>query len=195
MKQVVSDFPLIENAYDEEFGQVDPEVYHAAKTIWLHAEHLAVKLLRDTPKGMQLMLKAVAKVSRVRKNNPAAIKNLNSYLYRAYKNLLLAELEQENNRQGKLDRWFREREAVFADSEEDRINKKILINELRLKMDKWTRGVFDLLCLGYKYTELVPQFGSAANVIRSKFSKKTANLMREIQDEIGTTDEKIKRLR
>ncbi len=195
MKQVVSNFPTIETAYDEEFGKVDPEVYEAAKTLWLHAEHLAVKLLHDSPKGMRLMLKAVAKVSRVRENNPSVINNLNSYLFRAYKNLVLAELEQENNRRGKLDRWFREREAIFEDSEEVKINKKILINELRLKMDDWTRDVFDYLRLGYKYDDLVPQFGTAANVVRSKFSKKTAQLMREIQAEIRLTDKKIKHLR
>ena len=194
MKQVVSDFPTIETAYDEEFGKIDPEVYEAAKTLWLHAEHLAVKLLHDSPKGIRLMLKAVAKVSRVRENNPSVIVNLNSYLFRAYKNLVLAELEQENNRRGKLDRWFREREAVFDDSEEVKINKRILINELRLKMDDWTRNVFDYLRLGYKYEDLVPQFGTAANVIRSKFSKKTAQLMREIQDEIRLTEKKIKHL-
>ncbi len=195
MKQVVSNFPTIETAYDEEFGKIDPEVYEAAKTLWLHAEHLAVKLLHDSPKGMRLMLKAVAKVSRVRENNPSVINNLNSYLFRAYKNLVLAELEQENNRRGKLDRWFREREAVFEDSEEVKINKRILINELRLKMDDWTRDVFDYLRLGYKYDDLVPQYGTAANVIRSKFSKKTAQLMREIQAEIRLTDKKIKHLR
>jgi hypothetical protein len=194
MKQVVSDFPTIETAYDEEFGRVDPEVYQAAKTLWLHAEYLADKLLHDAPGGLRLMLKAVAKVSRVRENNPSVIRNLNSYLFRAYKNLLLAELEQENKRFQKLDRWFRECEAVFDDGEEAKINKKILINELRLRMDDWTRDVFDYLRLGYKYEELVPQFGSAANVIRSKFSKKTAQIVRKIQEEIRRTDEKIDRL-
>ena len=195
MKQVVSEFPTIEKAYDEEFGKVDPEVYQAAQTLWLHAEHLAVKLLHDAPKGMQLMLKAVAKVSRVRENNPSVIHNLNSYLFRAYKNLILAELELENKRFQKLDRRLRESEGVLDDDEETRINKQILINELRLKMDNWTRDVFDYLCLGYKYDEMVPRFGSAANVIRSKFSKKTAQLVREIQDEIRQTDKKINRLR
>jgi len=194
MNQVVSDFPPIEEAYDEEFGKVDPEVYQIAKTLWFHAEHLAVKLLHDSPKGMQLMLKAVVKVSRVREKNPAVITNLHSYLFRSYKNLILAELEQTNNRRGKLDQWFRERESVFGDDEEAKINKKILINELRRKMDDWTRAVFDYLRLGYKYEDLVPQFGSAANVIRSKFSKKTSYLMRELQSEIRTTDEKIDRL-
>jgi len=139
------------------------------------------------------MLKAAANVSRAREKNPSAIINLKLYLFRSYKNLLLAELELENNRREKLDRWFRDRESFFEHDEEDKINKKILINELRLKMDDWTRGVFDYLRLGYRYEELVPRFGSAANVIRSKFSKRTARLMREIQDEIRLSEESINR--
>jgi hypothetical protein len=62
-------------------------------------------------------------------------------------------------------------------------------------MDDWTRDVFDYLRLGYKYEELVPQFGTAANVIRSKFSKKTAQLLRDIQAEIRLADKKISHLR
>lgn len=193
MKQIVSNFPTIEKAYVEEFGKIDPDVYQTAKTLWLHAEHLAEKLLHDTPKGLRLMLKAAANVSRAREKNPSAIINLKLYLFRAYKNLLLAELELENNRREKLDRWFRDRESFFEPDEEAKINKKILINELRLKMDDWTRGVFDYLRLGYRYEELVPRFGSAANVIRSKFSKKTARLMREIQDEIRLSEESVNR--
>ena len=58
-------------------------------------------------------------------------------------------------------------------------------------MDDWTREVFDYLRLGYKYEELVPHCGSAANVIRSKFSKKIARLAREIQTELISTDKEI----
>ncbi len=28
------DFPLIEAAYTEEFGEIDPEIYELAKTLW-----------------------------------------------------------------------------------------------------------------------------------------------------------------
>lgn len=186
MKHSVSKFPAIEEAYDEEFGTVDIEVYQVAKEIWLHAEHLAVNLLQDSHKGVQLLNKAVAQVSRLQKKHPAAIKNLKSYLYRSYKNLLLAELEKENHRREILNGWRRDHDALFEENEEAKINKKILVNEIRLRMDDWTREVFDLLQIGYKYEELVPLYGSAANVIRSKFSKKTANLARKIQNEMNS---------
>lgn len=195
MKQVVSDFPLIDNAYDDEFGRVDPEVYFAAKTIWPHAEHLAVKLLQDSHRGLELMLEAVARVSRFRAQNNGRVTNLNSYLYRSFKNLLLADLEQENNRRKILRNRQREDEIRFDHNEEERINRKILINELRLRMDDWTRDVFDLLRLGYKYEELVPDYGTAANVIRSKFSKKTTALAATIRTALTETDEKIDSLR
>lgn len=190
IQRVVSDFPPIEAAYDEEFGKVDPIVYQAAKTLWLHAEQLAVELLRDSHKGVRLMLKAVVNVSRARET--CEIKNLSAYLYRAYKNLVLAELEKENGRQRLLsERYF---EIEIADDAEERLNRKILINELRRQMDDWTRKVFDYLCLGYSFENLAPQYGSAANVIRARYSKNAARLAREIQAKIEIADRNVYKL-
>jgi DNA-directed RNA polymerase specialized sigma24 family protein len=190
---IVSGFPpMIDAAYDDEFGKVDPEVYEVAKQIWAPAERLADEILHDSQKGMELMFKAIAKVSRVRAGNSAKIFNLHSYLYQSFKHLVLAELEKQNRRREKSDDWFRERESLSDETEEDEINKKILINELRIEMDEWTRAVFDLLRLGFSYEELVPHYGTAANVIRSKFSKKTARLAKAIQERIIAADEEIK---
>ncbi|MBK8813709.1 MAG: hypothetical protein IPN69_23670 [Acidobacteria bacterium] len=189
--QIASRFPPIESAYDEEFGQVDPEVYQIAETLWINAEYLAVKLLNDSPKGLRLMLRAVVQVSRVRKTNPFAIKNLKSYLYRSYKHQLLAELERERCRRDLLDAWSKASTPNADVDEVSRINRQILINELRLKMDDWMRDVFDLLQLGYRYDELVPKYGSAANVIRSKFSKRLASFALRFQAEIQKADEKV----
>jgi DNA-directed RNA polymerase specialized sigma24 family protein len=184
MKQPVSIFPTIEEAYDEEFGTVDIQVYQVATEIWFSAEPLAVHLLRDSHLGVQLLNKAVANVSRMQRKFPTGIKNLKSYLYCSYKNLLLAELENENHRLDLLADWSRQQILHLAEDEETKINRKILVNEIRLRMDEWTRDVFDLLQIGYKYEELVPYFGTAANVIRSKFSKKTAKLARKLNIEI-----------
>jgi hypothetical protein len=193
-QKIVSDFPPIEAAYDEEFGKVDHDVYEVAKQIWTPAESLAVALLHDSPKGMQLMLKAVAKVSSARKNKSFEIANLRSYLYQTFKHLVWAELKKEKQHQEKLDNWFQQQMGAPKKDEEGEINKKILINELRSKMDDWTREVFDLLCLGYSYEDLVPKFGSAANVVRSKFSKKTARLARDIQTTIKSVDDEINQI-
>ena len=183
------DFPLIEAAYTEEFGEINPEIYEIAKTLWKTcAERLAVEYLRDSPKGMQLMLKAVVRVTSVRQNNSAQIKNQRAYLYRCYKNLLLAEIEKENCHQRILDNLHSDPE-ISPKTGEDEINRKILINEIRRRMDDWTRAVFDYHKLGYTFEEMSPQFGSAANVIRSRYSKNLARLARQINSELEKIDQ------
>lgn len=193
-QQVANDFPPIEAAYTDEFGVIDPQVYKVAQEIWSPAKRFAARYSYDSDKIKELMLKAAAKVSQIHTNQPSEIKNLRSYLYKVYKRLILAGLEKENNRREKFDKWFREQESETEKGEENEINKKILINELRLKMDDWMREVFDLLRLGYSYEELVPRYGSGANVIRSRFSKKLAQLTRMIQTEMKSTDKEIDRL-
>lgn len=179
-----SSFPDLDGAYQDEFGAVDTEVYNEARALWPHAERLAADIICDTHLGLELMIRAVARVSAARSSG-AQILNLRFYLLRSYKNLLLAELEKENGRQRLLRDRFAERTLSPSDTE-DAINKKILINELRLEMDDWMREVFDLLVLGYAFEELVPRYGSASNVIRSKFSKKLARFTKKITSRLQT---------
>lgn len=188
MRQTTSDFPPIDAAYTDEFGRVDPEVHNVAREIWSPAKFFALRFLRDSHKGLDLLLKSVARVSRIRENTQ--IDNLRAYLYLTYKRLILAEIEKENGHQRLLSERFAA-EVSNRETEEE-LNKKILINELRLRMDDWTRDVFDLLSLGYTYENLVPRYGKAANVIRSKYSKKIAGLARRINSEIEKLDETAK---
>lgn len=183
----ISDFPTIEAAYTDEFGEVDPDVYEVAKEIWSPAKSFALRLLRDSDTGLDLLLEAVVKVSRVRKTDE--IENPRAYLFITYKRLVLAEQKKERGRKQLLETQFPTEN--LRNETETELNKKILINELRCRMDDWTREVFDLLQLGYTYEELVPDFGSAANVIRSKYSKRSSRLAKEIQAEMKLTDDKI----
>lgn len=187
--QIVCDFPPIETAYVDEFGTVDPEVYQTAKLLWSSAEHLAVRCLHDRHEGIRLMIKAVASVSRVRENAPTKIKNLRAYLYLSYKRLVLAELEKTNGHQRQLVEKQFGKEILENDATQ--INRQILINELRRQMDEWTRDVFDLLCLGYTFEELVPEFGKKSNAVRSKYSKNVTRLARQIRQLIEVVDQQI----
>lgn len=180
----VTDFPPIEAAYKDEFGEVDPEVYQTAKEIWSPAKSFALRLFHDSHRGLDLLLKAVVKVSRARKT--VEINNLKGYLFLTYKRLVLAELEKENGHRRILAEHYDT--DGFNTKPEDDLNKKILINELRRRMDDWMREVFDFLSLGYNYEDLVPRYGKAANIIRSKYSKKTAKLARRINDDIKDFD-------
>lgn len=182
MKKSVSSLPDLNEAYKDEFGAIDPEVYSAAQLVWPYAERLAAEMIYDVHLGMQLMIRAVARVSSARAAGTEII-NLRFYLLRSYKNLLLAELEKENGRH----RILAENAATHSLSvgeSEDALNRKILINELRLEMDDWMRDVFDLLVLGYAFEDLIPEFGSASNVIRSKFSKRLARLSKKFSSRL-----------
>lgn len=176
-------FPPLDSPYVEEFGFIDPVVYLAAQEQWAQAERLAIELLNDAHEGLRLMLKAVASVSRVRHKDPNSIKKLPAYLFFSYKRLLLAELEKENGHHARL--AAHEAESGKGETDEEKLNRQILINEIRRQMDEWTREVFDLLCLGYKYEDLVPECGSAANVIRSKYHKKVEKLAQQVQERIN----------
>ena len=170
--------PSIESGFVDEFGEMDPSVYAAAQEIWPKAERWAEQILFDVHLGTQLMMKAVARVTAA-KLAGTEITNLRFYLLRSFKNLILAELEKENGR-SKLINERLAPDASRRHGSEDELNRKILINELRLEMDDWMREVFDLLVLGYTFEELVPRYGSASNVIRSKFSKKLIRLNRKV---------------
>lgn len=186
------DFPLVEAAYTDEFGRVDPEVCALARDVWRSCGHaLAEELLHDSARGMQLMLKAVANVTSVLEDDATHIRSKKAYLYRAYKNLLLAEIERESNHSRILDRLPQYNITTSFDGSETELNHRILIAEIRLRMGEWTRAVFDLHQLGYGFEELVPKYGSAANAIRSRYSKDIARLARKLNAEIHQIDRRL----
>jgi hypothetical protein len=131
------------------------------------------------------MLRAVASVSRMRNKDPGAIKNLPAYLFFSYKRLLLANLEKENGHRTKLNEWAAATNMSEPDDDDATLDRRILLNELKLQMDDWTREVFELQCLGYKYEELVPEYGAAANVIRSRYSKNISRLAEKVKNRIS----------
>lgn len=182
------DFPLVSTAYTGEFGKVEPLVAGVARSLWATSgSALAEELLSDRALGLQLMLKATANITSVRQSDPSKIRNLRSYLFRCYKNLILAEMEKEITRRRILERHFMPAKRSVLLSEEE-LNQRILINQIRKEMNDWTRTVFDLHQLGYTFEEIAPRIGAAANVIRSKYSKEISRLSRSINSRIKKYD-------
>ncbi|HEX8251046.1 MAG TPA: hypothetical protein VF599_22925, partial [Pyrinomonadaceae bacterium] len=107
------------------------------------------------------------------------------YLFFSYKRLLLANLEKENGHRTKLNEWAAATNMSEPDDDDATLDRRILLNELKLQMDDWTREVFELQCLGYKYEELVPEYGAAANVIRSRYSKNISRLAEKVKNRIS----------
>lgn len=169
--------PQLDSSFIDQFGEIDLEVYEAARTIWPIAERLADRILFDGHLGIELMFKAASKVTAAQKAGTQIV-NLKYYLLKSYKHLLLADLEKENGRRRILSENGFAASSSLLDAEAQ-LHRKILINQLRLEMDDWMREVFDHLRLGYTFEELAEHYGMAANVLRSKFSKKLARLKKK----------------
>lgn len=160
-------WPQIESAYTDEFGQIDPEVYRAAAAVWGQAEPFALHTLGDTPAGLRLMLKAAASVSRVRAEAAGTIRDLPSYLFKTYTRLVLAERQKESDR-----RQIAETEARLSDVKDEaaEIERKVLLHEIMRMMDGWTRQVFEWRCLGHGFAEIARWLGTSENAARNKFN-------------------------
>lgn len=172
--QTVKWIPL-DKSDENDCGRINPEVHCAAGEIWQSAENFSQRILKDSPRGYTLMHAAVAQVSRIIEKDPHRIKNLEAYLYRTFKRMVVDELRTENfHRALGQARWVDN--LSLDDSEEDKLNQRILIYELMRRTDAWTRTVFQLQMLGHTYEEMIPQYGTAANVIRSRYSKNIKKL-------------------
>lgn len=173
----VIQLPPLEDSFTDQFGEVDLDVYEAARAIWPIAERFAERVLFDAHLGMELVLKASSKVTAARKSGTKII-SLKYYLLQSFKHLVLAELEKENGRRRILSEHSTAAGSNHPDPE-SQLHRKILINQLRLEMDDWMRELFDHLRLGYSFEELSAHYGIGANVLRSKFSKKLARLKKK----------------
>ncbi|MGH9832188.1 MAG: sigma-70 family RNA polymerase sigma factor [Blastocatellia bacterium] len=172
----------LEEAYTDEFGVILPEVHQAARELWRQAENFVLSTLRDTAAGQRLMCKAAASVSHQFSQQLDQIKDLNAYLWRTFKRLVLNELEKENGHRGKLEHAKNEpaAEYLFGHHDED-LDRKILIQQIIRLMDAWTREVFELLAEGHSYEEIAAMRGQPANALRSRFSKQLEKIRKQLQ--------------
>jgi pyruvate-formate lyase len=178
--------PKIDDNYSDEFGKISTVVYNEAEKLWKIAKHFAEQVLQDEQLGQQLLTKASANVSRILENDPNYVENLSGFLFKSYKRLVLAEAKKRKYR-GELEQiWIAETAAKFEylpHTTEEKLIQQILLTEITSQMDSWTKQVFQLRCLGYEYSELVPKFGKAENVIRSKLSKKISGIAKKINSQ------------
>jgi DNA-directed RNA polymerase specialized sigma24 family protein len=182
MKLTGTSWPPIEQAFTDECGLIDREVYDAAATLWPQAERLALQTLRDAATGQHLMMKACALVTRQRHTASPEISNLPAYLYRTWKRLLLAELEKENGHR-QLEAALLESATQQRDDSAAEPDHKILVQQLMQRMDPWTRKVFQLRALGFTFEEIGPALGLGGHIIRTRFSKRLKRLAAQLAAE------------
>jgi DNA-directed RNA polymerase specialized sigma24 family protein len=154
-------------------------VYNVAGELWPYAEAFARSVLRDPAAGLPLMLLAAATVTRRRGEPGVAIQNLKAFLGQVYKNLVLAEIKKLNHRRELEAENRNEIQPVVRDPKEE-LDRKILLEQLVLRMDEWTRQVFEWKVIGHTYDTIGQWLGMKANHVRSEYSKRISKLRDEV---------------
>jgi hypothetical protein len=165
----------VPDSYQDEFGEIDAEVLREARNIWRFSQKLVLKTLGDEAQGQVLMMRAVAEVSKKFTAEQSTIEHLPSYLFQTFRRLVFAESKKNLRHQELEEKYFDSLEEFFQDdsvSEEAKVCRRILIEEIVVRMDIWTKNVYRYLELGYKYKDLVPHYGKTANIIRATYSRK-----------------------
>jgi hypothetical protein len=176
-----SNWPAIEDGYNDEFGWIDPDIHKTAGELWDRGgEGFAISTLRDEMAGQRLMLKAAALVTR-RRVAAAEIENIPAYLYQTYKHLILAELEKENGHRRSESNISNEKLSTLVEgSPGEDVERRILIQQLMSRMDEWTREIFELLIVGYSFEMIGQLKNKKSNVLRSKFNKQLKRLISQV---------------
>jgi DNA-directed RNA polymerase specialized sigma24 family protein len=176
---IKTDQPEIATAYQDEWGEVAPEVYQVVVSLREQAESYARATLGAEDAGRTLMAKAAVIVTRALEDRGEQITNLQAYLFQTYKRLVHAELEK-----------LRARERLLAERADEvsqnghngsaELDQSILIEELRRRMNQRTRQVFDLLALGHTFEEIGAMMGKSGRAIRNNYYEQVARLKEEL---------------
>lgn len=189
------EWPELPEGYEDQYGQIAPEVYQAAVAIWPRACRFALYALCDTGSAHSLLLKAAADVTRARfgaaATPPPAY--LASYLFTAYEHLVLKE-RKNRERLEPLD----SDSARLPESDEqsfiDEIEQKILLDQLISRMEPEMKWIYERLVLGYSYPEIAAelsrQTGNRTNPdgLRVRVFRYLARLAEQIQHEERQSD-------
>lgn len=165
----------LNEGYADEFGIILPEVYRAASELWPRANRFSLDQLGDSANGQRLMFKAAAQVSRHILNNSEPVLDLKAYLWRSFERLVFEE-RRRAQRQHSADDEF----DTLPNAQSDKVDDRILWDEILQQMEPQTRQLFRLRALGYKYEEISLMLGKPANVLRSQFDKATKRIKKQL---------------
>lgn len=181
-------WPRIQEPYLDEVGPVDPNVYALGGEVWPLAEPMIARTTKDPDSAQRLMMKAIAKVSRVCEEKSEPITNIKAYLLITFRRLLMEEFLKQT---GHAERNAQiEIGGSFERSESD-IAKTILVHEILERADAWTREVLELMVLGHSFSEIAKIYGMESNHVRSNWHKRMNKLKKQIRRETQAAERKI----
>lgn len=175
----IPDWGTLEIGYTDEYGAVVPDVYAAAGRVWRQARDYAARVLRDVDeaRARTLLLKAAAQVTRARDEKAREIYELDAYLLRTFKRVVLAEFDKDANRR-RLESGLGV--GVEWHAQANNVERRILLEEIVGLMDEWTRSVFEWLTLDYSFDEIARHSGMSAKVLRNKYNRRLSALIKQL---------------
>lgn len=138
---------------DDRGNVVDQRLIEVAHQVWPRARKIVIGILGSAEDAPRIVEFAVHQASRaIERNGPVATPE--RYLITAVKRESLREL-RERQRFVPLDQALLERlyPPRWKDSE-DRATFRVLVDQLKSCMDKKTRTMFELRCLGYRWQRI-----------------------------------------
>jgi hypothetical protein len=172
----VAQWPPLEDGYTDEFGPVAPDIYAAAGSVWPQAERFAATAIGDSSAGVTLLMQAAAQASR-RRAEGGVLRNLRAYVFQSFKRIVLAQVQKE---QGHRELEARFLQPLAAQQVLSRaLERRILIQELRERMDPWTRQVFEWLVLGHDFNEIGRMLNRSGAGVRNRYRDQLTRLAAE----------------
>jgi DNA-directed RNA polymerase specialized sigma24 family protein len=175
-----SDWGTLETSYTDEFGPIAPDVYASAGRLWRQAQAFTSRTLASDggpERASTLLLKAAAQVTSSRDEKTHQIHQLDGYLFKTFKRVVLAELaKDENRRRYETEAWLGSELGGMIEN----VERRILLEELVAAMDGWTREVFQLLTLGYSLKEIGRHVRMSERAVSNKYHRRIKSLLRRI---------------
>ena len=169
------------HSVDRRGRPISPAVHNAAEEIGLRALRHAERLLIDSAIATNLLEEAAAAVSRATSKGSSPqplIRDLNSYLFRAFIRLLNKRYKQEMSAAESL--RIHAREAPNSLNPGPSIENKILIDEFLMQCDPATRDMFWRRMMGFTWREIARSYRISTHAAESRFSQALQKVRRKL---------------
>jgi DNA-directed RNA polymerase specialized sigma24 family protein len=170
--------PEISSSYEDEYGEIDITVYLVGNSIWPYAQAFALRITNDEEQARDLMLRAIALVSKRRKAN-VEINNIKQYLILVYKRCVF----EEAKRAKRFECCGNDKLEIVYEQADEELERVILIKELMAKMDVEMTGIFEKLIVGYSFSEIAAETHASPDVLRNKFRRRLERLRTQMEND------------
>lgn len=170
--------PNLPQGYEELHGPVDPEVYAAAREIWARVTKDVTGLVPNEAEAQLLMLRAVTRVSQVRREHPDAVKHLRPYLERTFRRLAYQSREFQENHARLNHDYLLPPQPRNLDSEVlGKIRRQQILNQVTTR----ARHIILRREQGHPFADIAHELGQNVDAVKKRFQRASARLRQFLQ--------------